>query len=52
MSQFERREALTERIVVKVTPAFKERVYRAAARKGRTVSDIGRTAMAAVVDAA
>lgn len=49
MSQLERREALTERLVCKMSPAMKARVYEKAARKGLSVSDLARQALVAVI---
>ena len=49
MLHFQRREPLSERVIFKMTPDMKVRVYEKAARRGITVSDFTRQALAAAV---
>ena len=44
-TELEHREHLTERVILKMTPRLKQRLYSKAAREGRTVSDITRAAL-------
>lgn len=48
-TELEHREHLTERVILKMTPRLKQRLYSKAAREGRTVSDITRAALVSAI---